>query len=80
MCEVCRIEGLDFNQINGPKHRKVRRPFRSDNGKATLDIVLCYVHDIEYFVLGNKKFFERYKKFAAFIKNRLGKEEEDIFS
>jgi hypothetical protein len=60
MCDVCKAQNSK-KSINATKEieRKVHL-----SGNRTLTLNLCYVHDVEIFVLGEKRFFKKYPKFS----------------
>jgi hypothetical protein len=65
MCDVCNFEGVNYKLINFPKNRLIRRPLYTLNKGHQYQIVLCYIHDIELFVKGERRFFDLHPKLLA---------------
>lgn len=58
MCDVCRSEEMDVSQMNGEKpHRVGVRLFRVYQGRVAT-INLCYLHTLELFQLGERRFLK----------------------
>jgi|GEM_PF-452547 len=58
MCEVCRFEGTDYRQLKFPKTKLFMRNLYTVLKQETLSLVLCYVHEIELFAIGEPRFME----------------------
>ncbi|MGB0453947.1 MAG: hypothetical protein ACPGJV_09550 [Bacteriovoracaceae bacterium] len=77
MCDICKSMGDDYRHRNGPKrpqlyHRKLYRVFRHH----LVHISLCYIHDIELFLLGEKEFLKRNVRYANRLREGKGNVEE----
>lgn len=61
MCDVCKQIHLDSKTLNGEREglRKVKL-LKYSPELRTDTLKLCYVHDIEFFVTGERRFFEKY--------------------
>lgn len=61
MCDICKLTNSDKDFVNGDKKElktvKLQR-FASTLHKSTLR--LCYIHDIEFFISGERRFVEKY--------------------
>jgi hypothetical protein len=74
MCNVCLIELKKKNKgviIN----RKIIL-----SKKRAADVKLCYVHDIEFFVMGEASFFNKYKKYAQWLKQHMKSSDKDTMA
>lgn len=60
MCDVCRFEGKDYKQINFPKLKIIQRSLYTVFKQQTILLKLCYIHDIELFAIGEKRFMENH--------------------
>lgn len=67
MCDVCNAQNSK-KSIDASKNieRKIQL-----SGNRSLTLNLCYVHDIEIFVLGEKRFFKKYPKFTEWAKKKI---------
>lgn len=67
MCDVCNAQNSK-KSIDASKNieRKIQL-----SGNRSLTLNLCYVHDIEIFVLGEKRFFKKISKI-----HRMGEKED----
>lgn len=67
MCDVCKAQ-KSKKSINASKNveRKIQL-----SGNRSLKLDLCYVHDVEIFVLGEKRFFKKYPKFTIWAKKKI---------
>lgn len=77
MCDVCKAQGLKSEEVNGPKHRIISRKLYLGGGNET-SVTFCYVHDVEYFVMGKNRFLEKYPRFRALINKKIKEAEDDI--
>jgi hypothetical protein len=64
MCEVCKAEGIDYRQRNGPRDiitiEHLYKVFRDSIAKVRM----CYIHSIELFTLGERRFLKEHLPFA----------------
>lgn len=77
MCNVCLIEK---HLKKSPSSYTQRNLYVKSN--KTLNVNLCYVHDVEFFVMGARRFFEKYPKFYEWSKKRsktLGGASDNLF-
>lgn len=63
MCDVCREEGFDWKFHNGEKPLNNCRFYRVYRGQ-TAQVMLCHLHSIELFCIGESRFLERHPKLA----------------
>ncbi len=69
MCDVCKLEGVDWAYSTGGKkltHCKLYRVFRDQEAK----VKLCKLHDIELFRSGESKFLSSHLKLARLLVSR----------
>lgn len=64
MCDVCNAEKMDSRFINGKKYRVFTRTLHTIFHNRIMQIQLCFVHDIELFNLGERRFVEAYPKYV----------------
>lgn len=72
MCDVCKSEGVDYKFINFPNGKLIKRQLFSFGHDSKMSINVCYVHDIELFVMGETRFFALHSLLATAIKLRPG--------
>lgn len=70
MCEVCRAEGVDYLFKNGPKKFLTNNNLYKVFKNAVAPIKLCYVHTIELFHLGERRFLREHLIFARSLASR----------
>ncbi len=63
MCVVCELSGIDYSFLNGPKKSnlttgKLYQVF----DKKVAHFPICYIHAIELFCFGEKKFLIAHKE------------------
>jgi hypothetical protein len=79
MCEVCRAEGDDFLFKNGPKKYLVSNNLYKVFKDAIAPIKLCYIHSIELFHIGERRFLREHLIFARGLatrsKSKIGPED-----
>jgi hypothetical protein len=63
MCEVCELEGIDWEFRNGERAPVRTRFYRVYVGDVT-DVNLCFLHSIELFRIGETRFLEAHVDFA----------------
>ena len=67
MCEVCKIEGVDSLFKNGSKNiLSINNLFKVFKN-AVVPIKLCYVHSVELFQLGERRFLYEHLDFTLGI-------------
>lgn len=65
MCDVCKAEGHNFLFRNGPNKRYITTGFLYKVFKDSVaPIRLCYVHSIELFHIGERRFLHAHIIFA----------------
>jgi hypothetical protein len=65
MCDVCESEGIDWRFKVGKNATLARgRLYNVYEGRAAY-LSLCLIHDIELFMLGEKKFINVHPKLAV---------------
>ncbi len=68
MCDVCKAAGTDSELLNGPDKSgmQVRKLFKVyKDGPAR--ITVCYYHDMQLFLLGEKNFLIANRKFMIVL-------------
>lgn len=78
MCDVCKIEKVNSPFLNGPsnkRHTRVKfyKVFKDEVAVA----LLCHLHTIEVFILGEPRFFKSHKRFALHLAKVSKAAEED---
>ena len=65
MCDVCNALGIDYKFKNGPTHDQLYFDtlYRIYRDKL-VKVKMCFLHDLELFRLGEKKFLENNLDFA----------------
>lgn len=73
MCDVCNFEEIDTEMLNG-KNKRVS-PTQLHQAKGNISqLNLCNFHDIEFFLLGERRFIKKYPK----LLRKLGLHEEEL--
>ena len=67
MCDICKAEKIDSKFINGKKYKLFSREIYSLIANRITPIKLCYVHDIEFFCNGERKFMEMHPRYTIDI-------------
>lgn len=70
MCEVCKSEGRDYLFVNGTKSYIYTNNFYKVFKKSVASAKLCYVHSIELFMIGEKRFLQGHLSFARKLATR----------
>jgi hypothetical protein len=81
MCQVCDAEGVDYRFRNGEKSLMTMNILYKVLKNATLPIRLCYIHSLELFGLGERRFLLDHLTFARTLGKRstISIEEESPF-
>lgn len=71
MCEVCKSEGKDYLFLNGTAKKfiytnNLYKVFKN----SVAPVRLCYIHSIELFMLGEKRFLKEHIFFARRLATR----------
>jgi len=70
MCEVCQSEGKDYLFLNGPKKYIYNNNLYKVYKNSIAPVRLCYIHSIELFMLGEKRFLKEHLSFARRLATR----------
>lgn len=73
MCEICRSEGKDYKFLNGTKDHIVTLPLYKVYKNSVASVRLCYIHSIELFMIGEKRFLREHLSFARALATRSKK-------
>jgi hypothetical protein len=73
MCEICKSEGKDTSFLNGPKAQIVTQQLYKVFKNNVAPVRLCYIHSIELFMLGEKRFLRQHLSFARNLATRSKK-------
>lgn len=73
MCEVCKSEGKDPIFLNGTKNQMVTQQLYKVYRNSVAPVRLCYIHSIELFMIGEKRFLRRHLSFAYTLATRSKK-------
>lgn len=77
MCEVCNVNGENYLFKNGNKTMLYKTKFYRIYKDKVAQVKMCYVHGVELFHFGEKRFIEEYLDFARYLAKRT-KEEENL--
>ena len=75
MCDVCKLEGLDWVYSTGKKKLiscKLYRVYRDQEAK----VKLCQLHDIELFRYGESRFLSAHLKLARLLVSRSSMQDD----
>jgi hypothetical protein len=70
VCDVCKIQGLDYKFLNGEKDSLHNNFLYKVLIGKTAKIKLCHIHDIELFHLGEKRFVLQHLELLRTLKNQ----------
>ena len=77
MCEICKSEGQDYRFRNGDKAFLSTQQLYTVFKDSVAPVRLCYIHGIELFVLGEKRFLHEHIPFARNLAYRSKKSLDD---
>lgn len=61
MCDICKLINSDPKYTNGARFvLRVNELLKYGSMVNLKKVNLCYLHDIEFFVIGERRFLERY--------------------
>ena len=71
MCDVCKKNKIDYRFLNGKKsHLFPSQFYQIQVGKVSI-LRLCFLHDVELFHLGERRFLNQHKSVVPLLKSRL---------
>ena len=73
MCEICISEGKDYMFVNGPKDHLTTAQLYKVYKNTVAPVRLCYIHSIELFMIGEKRFLIEHLSFARALITRSKK-------
>ena len=73
MCEICKSEGYNTKFINGTKDTIVTHQLYKVYRDSVAPVKLCYIHSIELFMLGERRFLREHLLFARSLASRAKK-------
>lgn len=74
MCEICKSEGKDHRFLNGAsKDHIVTQQLYKVYKNSHASVRLCYIHSIELFMIGEKRFLREHLSFARALATRSKK-------
>lgn len=73
MCEVCSAEGKDYRYLNGPKNQITTEQLYKVFRDSVAPVKLCYIHSIELFMLGERRFLHEHLPFAHKLASKVRK-------
>ncbi len=73
MCEICQSEGRDAKFVNGPKDIMTTAQLYKVYKNSVAPVRLCYIHSIELFMIGEKRFLKEHLQFARALVSRSKK-------
>lgn len=81
MCQVCKIERVDWKFLNGDKRPLSRASFYRVYVGEVKTVSLCYLHSLELFSVGESRFLEAHPGLALeFSKKSMDSSASDDFS
>jgi hypothetical protein len=81
MCQVCKVEGVDWKFRNGPERPLQRCVFYRVYQAETKMVHLCLLCSVELFHIGESRFLSKHPLMAfefSRIKNRATVDEDDF--
>jgi len=73
MCEICKSEGKDYRFSNGEKDNIVTQQLYKVYKNTVAPVRMCYIHSIELFMIGEKRFLREHLDFARALATRSKK-------
>lgn len=73
MCEICISEGKDPRFVNGSKNHITTAQLYKVYKNSVAPVRLCYIHSIELFMIGEKRFLKEHLSFARALVTRSKK-------
>ncbi|MBC7428991.1 MAG: hypothetical protein H7336_10290 [Bacteriovorax sp.] len=73
MCEICKSEGKDAAFVNGTKDVISTQQLYKVYKNSVAPVRLCYIHSIELFMIGEKRFLKEHLSFAHVLITRSKK-------
>lgn len=73
MCEICQSEGRDPKFVNGTKDIVTTAQLYKVYKNSVAPVRLCYIHSIELFMIGEKRFLKEHLMFARALVSRSKK-------
>jgi hypothetical protein len=77
MCEICKVDGNNYLFRNGPKKKLTGNFLYKIFKDKVAPIMLCHIHSIELFRIGEKRFLMQHLNFARAIATRARQKSED---
>jgi len=71
MCDVCKKNKIDYRFLNGKKSALSPAQFYQVQVGKTSVLRLCYLHDIELFRVGERRFLSQHRSVIPLLKSRL---------
>lgn len=75
MCIVCKYERENPPYISD--NQLIHRNYTLSKNR-NINLKLCYVHDVEFFVYGERYFLERYPKFGEWLDKNAKSKSKDF--
>lgn len=73
MCDICKSKNIDPKFINGDKYQVFNRRVYTLFKDRVVPVRLCFVHDVELFLLGERRFAEAYPQVVLNINSKRSK-------
>ncbi len=68
MCDICKVMGQDYKFVCGRKAKISRASMYQVLVGKVAELRLCYLHDIELFHLGERRFMMRHTRIAPVVR------------
>jgi hypothetical protein len=80
MCEVCKTHGINPLFANGNKSTMIKNHLYKVFKNSSPVITLCYIHSIELFSLGERRFLLNHINFARKLtqKNKVASDNDNF--
>ena len=70
MCDVCNSENVDYKKKCGKKDRLFTNKFHMVYKNSIAQVKMCYLHDIEFFHVGESRFLRAHIPFAKALQSK----------
>jgi hypothetical protein len=70
MCDVCRVEGIQSEDVNGQKAGQNTYILYAIVKNTAVKVKLCYYHSIDLFRWGERVFLKRYPDLGHYLKDK----------
>lgn len=72
MCDVCNSENINYKERCGKHDKLYVNKFHLVYKNSTAAVKMCYLHDIEFFHLGERRFLMDHINLAKVLQTKAG--------